>query len=185
MDSNEACAHLGITKGRLYRLADQNPSFCDRRGRKRVFYPEQIRKLSAIIAPAPIRSPMDAIRALIEEEAEPQHLAGYDRFFSDVGEGTVYLIQCGDRVKIGFASNFPERMRVLRTACPYPVEIIATIDGGRILEQALHIIFKEQRRHGEWFEVAGRLAKVIQNIRSIEYVAATRPAGLSTARHEP
>ena len=68
-----------------------------------------------------------------------------------IGE-IVYFLRAGDFVKIGKATGSPEtRVSQLKTGCPFPIEVMATIPGGLDKERSLHKRFSHLRSHGEWF----------------------------------
>jgi hypothetical protein len=77
-----------------------------------------------------------------EEPRSPQ-----PRRKPDETPGSVYVIQHGNRVKIGFSKNVKVRL----TNLPYE-RIIAIIPGDRRLEHAMLTKFKSIRTSGEWFE---------------------------------
>ncbi len=73
--------------------------------------------------------------------------------------GSVYIIQHGNRVKIGFSSNVKQRL------CDLPYErIIAIIPGDRRLEHALLTKFKSIRTSGEWFEAHPELIAFAESL---------------------
>ena len=63
----------------------------------------------------------------------------------------VYFARSGMWVKIGFTSNWRDRLRVLETACPEGITQLVVIRADRSLEGVLHDKFAHLRRHGEWF----------------------------------
>lgn len=70
--------------------------------------------------------------------AQPRH--------ADLTQGRVYFLLQGHRVKIGFSTNVPQRVRDLGGG-----EVLATIPGTIRTEQALHRQFKALNDEGEWF----------------------------------
>lgn len=65
----------------------------------------------------------------------------------------VYVAKSGDFFKIGRSGNIPRRLRVLQTAAPHPVTLVASwtgINGVRV-ERELHARFADRRVTGEWF----------------------------------
>lgn len=69
--------------------------------------------------------------------------------------GTIYFVGFGDGpIKIGFTANLDYRMEHLQTACPYKLELLATVKGGLGTERELHTRFAEHRIRGEWFSPA-------------------------------
>lgn len=67
----------------------------------------------------------------------------------------VYAIRCTEtgRVKLGWSRDLDRRLAHLRRMSPTPLELVATLDGDRHHELALHRHFAEYRRHGEWFDL--------------------------------
>ena len=86
----------------------------------------------------------------------------------------VYFIECGDFIKIGFTVSVEGRVRTLATAIPFPLTILATINGSRDTESYLHSRFAEARHKGEWFRKTPELLDYIEHIKkpSAERVAA-------------
>jgi len=66
--------------------------------------------------------------------------------------GTVYIVQHGTRVKIGFTRDLAQRMQYV----PHD-RIIATFAGRVEAEQALHEKFSHLRTVGEWFKAEPEL----------------------------
>lgn len=90
-----------------------------------------------------------------------------EQFFEENTEGYIYIIRCSDRVKIGFTNKPADRMRVLRTACPYPIEQIAVFAGNRNVEMFFHKSLESWRRHGEWFENEGDVRLLIEALEAV------------------
>jgi DNA-binding transcriptional regulator YiaG len=76
---------------------------------------------------------------------------------------SVYFATCREigRVKIGHAVNVRRRLSELRTYCPVPLELEATLDGGEAEEHELHERFANHRRQGEWFLLAPEIEELI------------------------
>ncbi|MFF4934281.1 GIY-YIG nuclease family protein [Streptomyces griseofuscus] len=83
----------------------------------------------------------------------------------------VYLIGCpgAPLVKIGWTDHPESRLRHLRTGSPVPLQVLALVEGGAIVEAELHRRFADKRRHGEWSDlgpdpmtVVSRFVKVAQ-----------------------
>ncbi len=55
-------------------------------------------------------------------------------------------------VKIGKATDIPDRLSGIQTGNPEPLIIRWAVAGGRALEKALHAEFKSLRKMGEWFD---------------------------------
>ncbi|MDN5919382.1 MAG: GIY-YIG nuclease family protein [Pseudonocardia sp.] len=71
---------------------------------------------------------------------------------------TVYLIGSPghDLVKIGHTGNLITRFRGLQLMSPIPLVVHGYWVGGPDEERRLHDEFADLRRHGEWFDFAGR-----------------------------
>lgn len=67
----------------------------------------------------------------------------------------VYLIQCGDYVKIGMARDVKKRLSSLQTGSPSPMYLLGHFDSrnDRQTEGLLHAKFREKRVSGEWFNL--------------------------------
>jgi hypothetical protein len=78
-----------------------------------------------------------------------------------VNGSVVYVIQCGDMVKIGYSRNVGQRLAQIRTSNPGAVRLVATLPGGAAEEKALHQRFAEFRSNGEWFHRRGAMRRWI------------------------
>lgn len=65
-------------------------------------------------------------------------------------------------VKIGCSHNPASRLTTLATWSPFPLEIVATVPGGRDLERNIHQCFADLYSHREWFKADKRLTKAIR-----------------------
>jgi hypothetical protein len=162
-----AAVLLGISRRFLIDAIKDHPHF-ERRGAKKVFYPEHIAALQIALDITPPASPKEAFFRAILKKAPTNAVVQVQQYLSAERDGTVFIIRCNDRVKIGFTDNLPGRLRVLKTACPYPIDIILTFEGDRKLEYFLHTLFADQRRHGEWFEEIGLLKDTLACVNSGE-----------------
>lgn len=86
----------------------------------------------------------------------------------------VYFIQAtrGGPVKIGQSDRVERRLADLQSASPYPLRIVATLDGTCALERELHVLFAAHRLHGEWFRPC---AEIADYLRGLNAQLATRP----------
>lgn len=82
----------------------------------------------------------------------------------------VYFARSGDRIKIGFTTNWPGRLRVLRTGAPELITQFIVIVGGLPREQELHAKFAHLRVNGEWFAAAPELDDFLHAIPAWERV---------------
>lgn len=65
------------------------------------------------------------------------------------GVATIYYVQVGEQIKIGWTTNLHQRMR----AYPPTARLLATERGTKTLERSRHQQFNEYLAHGrEWFE---------------------------------
>ncbi|CUW33334.1 GIY-YIG nuclease family protein [Streptomyces reticuli] len=69
--------------------------------------------------------------------------------------GQVYVVGSpgSPTVKIGFSTDPQKRLWSLQVGSPVPLVLLATFEGGRDLESALHRYFASRWKHGEWFEL--------------------------------
>ena len=67
-------------------------------------------------------------------------------------------------VKIGCSISPTGRLSTLSTWAPYPLELLAQIDGDRGIEQRFHTLFADQWLHREWFHWSAELQSVIDRI---------------------
>lgn len=90
-----------------------------------------------------------------ERLARERQRVDYDRSGSKWSpESVVYFIRQGSDgpVKIGWSLHPEARMADLQTSTPRKLVMLATIRGGRELEQKIHDYFKDHRIRGEWFD---------------------------------
>lgn len=87
-------------------------------------------------------------------------------------------------VKIGKSNNPCKRISSIRTACPYDVELLTTIDvigDWRVIETALHEAYADEKRSGEWFELSAHQKVHLTEIdeidsRLVEYLGGFKPS---------
>jgi hypothetical protein len=75
------------------------------------------------------------------------------------GEERVYFFRAGDAIKIGVTRDVERRRRALATGSAVPLELLATLPGGRRLEKRLHERFKRFHVRGEWFRADEELLR--------------------------
>jgi hypothetical protein len=78
--------------------------------------------------------------------------------------GYVYFIGGGDWVKIGFAKNVSRRLEALRTTCPFPLTVLASLPGTAKRERELQNRFASYRLSGEWFRFDGDLKAFVEDL---------------------
>ncbi len=91
-------------------------------------------------------------------------ITGYDRRNINLAKGQVYFVRDGRAVKIGWALNGKERIKLLQTGNPRGLTLLGAIKGPITLERALHKHFKRNRIRGEWFTATKNLVAVISII---------------------
>lgn len=69
-------------------------------------------------------------------------------------------------VKIGCSNDPSVRLRLYNSLSPYPLEIVAVIDGSRDLEWNIHDCFFDQHSHHEWFSPSPRLNWLIKKLQN-------------------
>lgn len=63
----------------------------------------------------------------------------------------LYLIKCGDYVKIGSTANLQQRIKDLQVYNPYKIEVLGYWKDFGWMEPSFHTVFDSSRIHGEWF----------------------------------
>jgi hypothetical protein len=91
--------------------------------------------------------------------AEPAPRAEPKERKTDPTPGNVYIIQHGNRIKIGFTTQPKRRLADL----PHD-KVLALIPGDRRLEYAFHQKFNSIRTSGEWFEAHPELIAFAENL---------------------
>jgi len=83
--------------------------------------------------------------------------------------GYVYLLKCGEYYKIGYSKKPYRRAKKLRTATPYPIEVVFTLRTPHYkhAEKTLHYRYRDKRRNGEWFELSVDDVAEIMSIDSV------------------
>jgi|SRR6516162_8157678 hypothetical protein len=97
----------------------------------------------------------------------------------------IYFIECGDYIKIGFASSLKARLSGLTTGNPYPLKVLAIIDGDKQVERSLHDRFASAFHRGEWFRKTPELLTFIDRLSSqgdIEAAETTARASVRAGR---
>jgi hypothetical protein len=84
-------------------------------------------------------------------------------------KGHIYFIQQGENgaIKIGYSTDPEKRLRTLRTASPYPLQMRLVIEGGKKLEKELHDKFADCQLDGEWFEATDVLLRFMEEQRQV------------------
>ncbi|RLI72248.1 MAG: hypothetical protein DRP02_02220 [Candidatus Gerdarchaeota archaeon] len=65
----------------------------------------------------------------------------------------LYLIQCGEFVKIGVTDNLQKRIKTFQTGNPFPLKVLYARDfhNAKRIERNLHRKYKKHRHRLEWF----------------------------------
>lgn len=79
-------------------------------------------------------------------------------------------------IKIGCTSNPKLRIGTLESMSPFPLEIIAMIDGCVSLEQRFHAKFRASHSHKEWFTPTPELLETISAVAAGTFDISTLPA---------
>ncbi|MEU6071396.1 GIY-YIG nuclease family protein [Streptomyces sp. NPDC047082] len=64
-------------------------------------------------------------------------------------------------VKIGYSKDPAKRLWFVQVGSPVRLELLATYEGGRALEAALHRYFAQYRMSGEWFDLGSKAVERI------------------------
>lgn len=81
----------------------------------------------------------------------------------------IYAIQAGEFVKIGYAKNVSKRVKTLQVGSAVPIVVLATCHGDRSTEKAFHLMLRNSRVRGEWFEVNDDTNRAVMMIRNGEH----------------
>ena len=74
---------------------------------------------------------------------------------------SVYFIESGDLVKIGFSDDVATRVKAVLSVLPAPGRFLGFLPGPRSLEAHFHKVFSETKSHGEWFHKSDALLELI------------------------
>lgn len=101
-------------------------------------------------------------------------------------ESRVYFLAShdGKRIKIGKSHQPRVRMKALRTANPYPLQVVHVVPGYSNVEYELHQMFYEYRLHGEWFEFSAPIASLIGRLQSGTSIRDVMPKSVSRDEEE-
>lgn len=92
---------------------------------------------------------------------------------------TVYFIKpigMDGPIKIGCSVSPDGRRETLEQWSPFPLEIIAEIDGDMMLEARFHGYFRDEALRREWFKASVRLIDVIERIKAGVFDPAELPS---------
>lgn len=77
----------------------------------------------------------------------------------------VYFVQMGGTegpIKIGYSESVRQRMGQLKTGSPFPLTLLATVEGSPRLEQELHAVFHKHWIAREWFNPDAELLEAVE-----------------------
>ena len=97
---------------------------------------------------------LDQERALAWQEAL--------RLTPPTAGSVVYYMRIGNRCKIGFSTNLAVRLASIN-----PEELLATEEGGKVLEDQRHHQFRDLHTHGEWFRYEGELIEHVARLQGL------------------
>lgn len=91
-------------------------------------------------------------------EAERQRQIAADVYFIGMKDGPI---------KIGISGNIKSRLRALQTSNPIPLTLLATTDGGGLMEAEYHRRFAKHRLSGEWFQRCPEIEAEINRLNEV------------------
>lgn len=98
---------------------------------------------------------LQAVNPATEKVGVPNH--------EDAPSPCVYFLASPDRttVKIGKSRQLATRLRDIQSVNPFPVVLLAAVEGHTQVEKWFHRKWKEHRLHNEWFTLAPEIAEFI------------------------
>jgi len=80
--------------------------------------------------------------------------------------GYVYVLRCGDYVKVGIASNVTARVSSLQTGNPHPVELLMhwPSETPERDERILHRSLENYHHRGEWFHASAQVFNILAGV---------------------
>lgn len=152
----EAAETLGVGYASLREIVSEHPFYYPN-GRRKLFAEDDISILRHFVSKMPSAS--DALVRFIATKLDTQSVRAAAKLLGNE-QSLVYVVRCESRVKIGFTTNWPGRLRILKTSCPAPVSTVALIPAERDIETFLHRAFGNLRSHGEWFDELGEVKEL-------------------------
>lgn len=91
-----------------------------------------------------------------------------------IDSGVYFMMpEDGGPIRIGCTGNAASnRLKVIQSTCHEKLAILAMIPGYRVRESMLHIKFRDNRLHGEWFRPTAALWRIIEEAQLTGDVAA-------------
>lgn len=92
----------------------------------------------------------------------------------------VYFMKCEQYVKIGSSTDIKERLADLSTGNPFPISILAVLEGSQKTEKELHKKYADYRlkSNSEWFHLSSEILKdltVIGAVKDFSKISDQRP----------
>lgn len=72
----------------------------------------------------------------------------------------LYVVRCGDFVKIGNSDNVQRRFKDMQTHNPYPLQLLYVGYGEGCDEEMWHNVFKHRHHSGEWFSFKAGVCEI-------------------------
>jgi hypothetical protein len=154
--SADLATYLGVSEQSLRRKA-RRVRACRMIGKTMLFTSDDVDKIIALSTPENV-----AILADLKKEMERE---SEQRMRAPKVRGYVYFIGGGDWIKIGFAKNVSRRLEALRTTCPFPLTVLASLPGTAKRERELQNRFAAYRLSGEWFRFDGDLKAFVETLK--------------------
>lgn len=156
---DEAATWLRMSRRALQDLVQRHP-FYYANGRRKLFSEEHIAQLYLALREEG-HSPVSELEpAYIELKA--QHVR---RQRSTNPIGSIYFIEGGGFVKIGFTRDFSRRLPHIKTSSPFPITVLLVVPAHTSDEKRLHKRFANARLHGEWFKLTPEIQAYIDEVR--------------------
>ncbi|MEE2041920.1 GIY-YIG nuclease family protein [Nocardiopsis tropica] len=119
-------------------------------------------EIAMSVIPEILRRELSSLLAIPTTPLPTPDAITVDSLLAGPHEEVVYFIANGGRVKIGFTSNLPGRLRSLSLR---PDNVLTAIGGGVEVERALHGHFASHRRgNTEWFDLAPEIVRYITEV---------------------
>lgn len=88
-------------------------------------------------------------------------------------------------IKIGNSCDPSARREQLSLWSPFPLEIVAELDGDLMMERRFHAKFRDDHRGHEWFTATDELLATVAAIAAGTFDVATLPQPMSLAKGKP
>jgi hypothetical protein len=81
--------------------------------------------------------------------------------------GHIYFVRSQSYVKIGFTARpISVRLRELQSASPHAMELLGSVKGDRLAEEALHRLLHHAHVRGEWYEDGPWIGNTLQTLKN-------------------